>query len=70
MMIQFSVYVRTVRNAEDADKYCRRIRTFLPPEGSVRILRVTDKQYNTIEIAVGRKWASEDLLDSKEIIEL
>ena len=70
LMMQYSVYTRTVRNNDDAKKYVARVKSFLPSEGSVRIMTVTDKQYNSIEIAVGKKWEEENLLDSKDIIEL
>lgn len=70
VMLQYSVYARTVRNSDDAAKYVERIKSILPDEGSVRIMTVTDKQYNSIEIVVGKKLAEEDLLDTRDIIEL
>ena len=70
LMIQYSVYSRTVRNSDDALKYSKIIKTFLPKEGSVRILTVTDKQYNSIEIVVGEKLEEENLLDSRDVVEL
>lgn len=69
-MLQYSVYARTVRNSDDAAKYVDRIKAILPDEGSVRIMTVTDKQYDSIEIVVGKKLAEEDLLDTRDIIEL
>lgn len=69
-MIRFSVYVRTVRNHDDAKKYTKIIKSFLPDEGSVRIMCVTEKQYNSMEIVVGSKTEEEDYLDTKELIEL
>ena len=69
-MLQFSVYVRTVRNNDDAQKYVRRIKTFVPPEGSVRIMVVTEKQFDSMEIVVGEKTKEENYLDTKDIIEL
>ena len=70
IMVQYSVYARTVRNNDDAKKYVSRVKSFLPSEGSVRILTVTDKQYDSIEIVVGKKWEEENLLDKSDIIEL
>lgn len=69
-MVQFSVYVRTVRNSDDAHKYVRIIKSFLPDEGSVRIMTVTEKQYNSMEIVVGKKTMEENYLDTDSIIEL
>ena len=69
-MVQFSVYARTVRNNDDAKKYTNIIKGFLPEEGSVRIMCVTEKQYNSMEIVVGKKTEEENYLDTKELIEL
>ena len=70
VMIQFSVYSRTVRNHDDAKKHCRIIKANIPPKGSVRVLTITEKQYDSMKILVGERLASENLLDKKDIIEL
>jgi len=54
-MHQFSVYIRHCASYAAADVHIGRVKTFVPDEGSVSILKVTDKQFeNTIHI-VGRK---------------
>lgn len=70
VMIQYSVYARTVRNNDDAKKHCRYIRENVPREGAVRVMTVTEKQYASMELMVGERLKSENLLDSKDIIEL
>ena len=70
IMIQFSVYSRTVRNHDDAKKHCRIIEANVPPKGSVRVLTVTEKQYTSMKLLVGEKLKDENLLDKKDIIEL
>lgn len=42
----------------------------VPPEGSVRVMTVTEKQYASMELLVGEKLATENLLDNKDILEL
>lgn len=69
-MVQFSVYARTVRNNDDAKKYSKIVKSFLPPNGSVRLLIITDKQYDSMEILLGEKYAEENYLDKRDIIEL
>ena len=69
-MVQFSVYSRTVRNFDDAKKHTQRIKQHIPPEGSVRVMTVTEKQYASMEILVGEKWKQEELLDTKQVLEL
>lgn len=70
VMIQYSVYARTVRNFDDAKKHCRYIEAHVPPEGSVRVLTVTEKQYSSMALLVGERLKSENLLDKRDIIEL
>ena len=70
VMMQFSVYARTTRNNDDAKKYATLIKTFLPPKGSVRVLTITDRQYDTMEILLGEKYAEENYLDKRDILEL
>lgn len=69
-MIQFSVYARTVRNNDDAKKYTNLVKSFLPPHGSVRLLTITDKQYDSMEVLLGEKFAEENYLDKRDILEL
>lgn len=70
IMLQYSVYSKTVRNFDDAKKHCRYLQCAVPPEGSVRVMTVTEKQYASMEILAGEKLKSENLLDSRNIIEL
>lgn len=70
VMVQYSVYSRTVRNYDDAAKYKDRLSKNLPPEGSVRVMTVTEKQYDSMSILVGEKTKEENYLDSRDIIEL
>ena len=67
---QYSVYAKTVRNFDDAKKHCRYLQSAVPPEGSVRVMTVTEKQYASMELPVGERLKSENLLDSRDIIEL
>ncbi len=54
-MHQYSVYVRHCASSESAAVHIARVKAFLPDEGSVSILKVTDKQFeNTIHF-VGKR---------------
>ncbi len=44
-MHQFSVYIRHCASLESAKVHIRRIESFMPDEGFVSILKVTDKQF-------------------------
>ncbi len=47
-MYQYSVYIRYCASLEAADLHIKRVRAFVPNEGSVSILTITDKQYSNI----------------------
>ncbi|XXG31945.1 MAG: CRISPR-associated endonuclease Cas2 [Ferrovum myxofaciens] len=52
-MIQYSIYGR-ILNGEDAlEKHMKRLVNSLPPEGSVRCLSVTEKQFAGMKMLVG-----------------
>ena len=48
IMHQFSVYARYCGSLESARVHIKRVKSFLPVQGSVSILMVTDKQYSEI----------------------
>ena len=52
-MIQFSVYARVCNGNDDVEKHKKRMNLNLPDTGSVRLLVITEKQYESIEILVG-----------------
>ena len=56
-MLQFSVYARYCAGEDMASAYRSRIRAALPPEGYVRVLAVTDRQFGKMESFIGEKLA-------------
>jgi len=48
-MIQYSVYSRPCPTDENAEVHAKRVKRILPPDGQVRILKFTDKQYAKME---------------------
>tara|TARA_E500000331_G_C16774215_1_gene505190 strand:- start:220 stop:555 length:336 start_codon:yes stop_codon:yes gene_type:complete len=54
-MMQYSVYIRHSSSEENTDTHTKRIRSSLPPQGEVRILRLTDKQFGKMEVFYGEK---------------
>ena len=69
-MIQFSVYARITRNSDDAKKYIALVDKNKPPEGSVRVLSVTERQYSSMILLVGEKTATENFLGTNDILDL
>jgi len=56
-MFQFSIYTRFTTSRENADTHTRRVKNSLPEKGKVCIMRITDKQFEMMEIFYGRKVA-------------
>ena len=54
-MMQYSVYVRHCASEENTIVHVRRVESILPPDGEVRILSVTDKQYERMRVFWGKK---------------
>lgn len=54
-MMQYSVYSRHCASTENAGVHVSRMGRKLPPEGEVRFLTITDRQFGRIEVFVGKK---------------
>jgi len=54
-MMQYSVYMRHCASDENAQVHVKRIKACLPPDGEVRIVKITDKQYGKIQVFYGKK---------------
>lgn len=52
-MIQFSVYARVCNGTDAVAKHRARLRNSLPENGSIRLLVITEKQYESVEILLG-----------------
>ena len=52
---QLSIYVRHCPSVENANVHIARVKSMIPPEGSVSILCITDKQFGKIQIFYGKK---------------
>lgn len=52
-MLQLSVYSRLCKGQDTVEKHINRLKCSLPPEGSVRVMQVTEKQYSRMDVLVG-----------------
>ncbi len=59
MMLQFSVYTRYCNNDSDAEKHMKRVSSYKPKYGNVRILKVTENQFSSMVVLSGEKSAQE-----------
>lgn len=58
-MVQYSLYARVCNGNDAVAKHEKRLNFALPPEGSVRLLVVTEKQYEAIRVLVGERSSDE-----------
>ena len=58
-MIQYSLYARVCNGNDAVEKHEKRLRLNLPKNGAVRLLIVTEKQYEAIRILVGERLPEE-----------
>ncbi len=67
-MLQFSVYGRVVNGFDDAEKHLKRLQDSLPPAGSVRCLKVTEKQFTKMLILVGDTSLQEKMVTQSQLL--
>jgi CRISPR-associated protein Cas2 len=53
-MMQYSIYARHCASEANTKVHTRRVKAMLPPDGEVRVMSVTDKQYGKIQIFFGK----------------
>ncbi len=54
IMMQYSVYMRHCASDENAQVHIKRVKHALPPDGEVRIMSITDKQFSRIKVFYGK----------------
>lgn len=67
-MIQWSVYGRVLNGADAGKKHLARLADNLPPEGSVRCMSVTEKQYAGMHHLVGMPLFQEKKVSSAQML--
>ena len=60
-MLQYSVYTRLCPNRDNAETHLSRIKRFAPKTGSIRMLMLTENQYNTMSIISGERTPQEEV---------
>ena len=66
-MIQFSVYARVCNGTDAVEKHRQRIKQRLPDNGSIRLLVITEKQYESIEILLGKLTQADQPFQSEQL---
>lgn len=53
-MMQYSVYARYCANEQKAQVQRRKVKSFLPPDGEVRLMSITDVQFGKMQVFHGK----------------
>lgn len=66
-MVQLSVYCRICNGYDSVVSHEKRLNASLPPAGSVRTLIITEKQYESMKILVGKKKPNEQKFKTEQL---
>lgn len=67
-MLQFSVYMKICKGISAAQSAVNRVRKILPPFGNVRVLIITEKQFDNMQILLGSPSFNERVNDDKNLV--
>ena len=68
MMLQYSIYTRFCRDVQDAQKHIKRVKLAAPQDGNIRILCVTEKQYEDMILVIGEKSPTEEAIKKDYVV--
>ncbi len=66
-MVQWSVYSRICNGTDSVSMHKQRLKLNLPEKGSVKVLTLTEKQYESIDVLLGEK-TFDDSAESTELL--
>jgi CRISPR-associated protein Cas2 len=67
-MIQYSVYGRILNGNDAEQKHMKRLVDNLPPDGSIRVLSVTEKQFASMKLLVGLPLFQEKAVKAQQML--
>jgi len=66
-MLQYSVYARVCNGTDLVAKHKARVKCNLPENGSIRMLVITEKQFEAIEILLGNLTQADDSFQCEQL---
>lgn len=70
IMLQYSVYSRFCHNLADCEKHINRIKKNSPKLGNIRLLKITEKQYQNMIMIYGEESENELINDSEYLVSI
>ena len=68
VMMQFSIYIRTCPSREFTNRLIQRLKKRPPQNGNVRLLAITEKQYDDMVLLIGSKNSKEKALGTERLV--
>ncbi len=69
-MMQFSVYVKSVNTQTKIEQEVNKIKKYIPHKGNIRIIPVTEMQYNSMYMILGNKKINEIYNNSERYVKI
>lgn len=66
--LQFSIYVKVAKNENGYKTFLRQIQYYIPKSGNIRILKITEKQYESMIFLQGTSNLHELVVGDKEVV--
>lgn len=61
IMLQYSIYARICKNADDVHKHEIKLKVNMPNNGNVRLLQITENQFENMKIFCGKITSEEKI---------
>lgn len=69
LMMQYSIYVKSCLNKEAAEAMVNKVKMYLPKDGHVRSLIITEKQFESMKILIGEEDKNLEILGHNRTIQ-
>lgn len=67
-MLQYSVYARVCNGMDAVESHRARIKQNLPDNGAIRLLVITEKQFEAIDILLGKLTRADDPFQCEQLM--
>lgn len=68
VMLQYSIYYRAVQNRSAGKKFERILKMITPPSGEVRLLYVSEKQFEEMQLLIGKRSQQEEKVGANRLV--
>ena len=66
-MLQYSIYARVCNGMDSVEKHRARVKMNLPDNGAIRMLVITERQYESIEILLGQLTEADEPFECEQL---